>query len=75
MLPPRMPTTRTTSVQQEADYLNRAAKLSKPPAPYLLNLAEHYAQLEAQFAGDKPDAVAIRDPDVKDSSDEDVAVD
>jgi hypothetical protein len=66
-----------TDYQDQAAACRRAAKLSKRPVPYLLNLAEHYEQLasrlEAQFAGDKPGTVAARDTDRKGSADKDDA--
>jgi hypothetical protein len=54
-----------TDYRNQAAACRRAAKLTKRPALYLLDLAEHYdrlaARLEVRFAGDKPGMVEARD--------------
>jgi hypothetical protein len=58
---PRSTTMRNaTSYRNQAAACRKAAKLGRRSSRYLLDLAEHYerlaAQMEAQFAGDKPGA-------------------
>jgi hypothetical protein len=57
--------TTATDYRTQAAACRRASKMGRRPALYLLDLAEYFdwqaAQLEAQYAGNKPGGVGTHD--------------